>query len=379
MKVLHIITGLGDGGAESVLFRLTSYSQANDNVIISLSSQGKYGPLFKDKGIKVIALSIGSEANLLAGFLKLVKLIRTEKPDIVQTWMYHADFFGGLAAVLAGKRNCLFWNIRHSDLSIKANGVRLVLLAKLLAFLSHFLPQVVFCCSHVAKESHQSIGYDKDKIHIISNGFNTQKFTPSHKSKAHSRTALGIPSTAFVIGMVARFNIQKNHETLVSAFQLVRNEFNNVHLLLVGSGNEERQQKVELMIADSKLQNQVTFIPREDDIVKIYRLIDLHVLSSSFGEGFPNVLGEAMACGVPCVATDVGDSKIIIGETGWITPPRDVISFASNVLEAITEFYDKPLQWGQRKKACRQRVINYFEIDHMYRSYQHNWQSIVKR
>lgn len=373
-----MITGLGDGGAESVLYRLICESPEVEHIVVSLTSPGKYGPLLEKQGIKVKCLGIRFNLHFFSKLLYLIRFIRSTMPDAVQTWMYHADLIGGFATMLSGCSDRLIWNIRHSDVSIKKNGIGLVLLVRLSALFSHILPKSVLSCSHVASDLHSGLGYCAIKMEVIPNGFDTRKFLPSTSMRTKTRSELGVTDDTFLIGMVARFNIQKDHEMLVSALKLLNKYDHSFKILLIGSGNELRQNEIEGLVCKSGLNSNVHFLGARNDLPALYNAMDLHVLSSSFGEGFPNVIGEAMACGVPCLATDVGDSKLIIDRTGWVTQPGDEVAFARAIDTAICEFNQTPV-WLERKALARKRIVDKFEVSVMVKSYISQWESCSRK
>ncbi|WP_240537181.1 glycosyltransferase family 4 protein [Marinomonas flavescens] len=369
-KVLHIITGLNNGGAEAVLYRLCTHDKNNRHVVISLMDEGKYGPLLNEAGIDVHCLDMQAGRVSIVGLYKLFKLLRSLKPDVVQTWMYHADLIGGLVARLAGIKN-VYWNIRHTTLDPEHSKRSTILIAKLCAKLSTFVPKGVICCAEKAVEVHSKIGYSFAKMTVISNGYNLSnlKIMPDAQKILSEELGDIFP----IIGMVGRFDPQKDHFGLLSAFSILKKGGVSYKLALVGRDLNSVNLTLIEKIKALDLNGEVLLLDQRKDIPVIMNSLTLHVLSSSFGEAFPNVLAEAMACGTPCVTTDVGDAARIVGHTGWVVPPKDPKALANAISEALHEKECFPEQWAERKKACRERIVENFSIDTMVDDYQKNW------
>ena len=234
-KVLHVITGLNDGGAEGVLARLCLHSNEVTHVVISLMDEGKYGPLLKRSGVAVHCLSMSSGIPSIGRMIQLVRLIRLERPDAVQTWMYHADLLGGLAARLAGVRR-VFWGVRMSSLEQGKSSRLTRWIASVSALLSVWVPKKIICCANKAVSVHGELGYDRDKLTMIPNGYDLSRFKadPSRGNKIRKQLGLGYES--FVIGMVGRFDPLKDHSNLLEALAKLAEKEIDFQCLLVGKG-----------------------------------------------------------------------------------------------------------------------------------------------
>ena len=184
--VVHIITGLDDGGAEAVLYRLCLNDKDNDHHVITLMDEGKYGPLLRNAGINVLCLNMPRGRLTPGGLLRLYRLLRGHRRAIVQTWMYHADLVGGLVARLAGNR-CVCWGVRHGDLGPDSRRST-IFIARLSWLFSSFLPRYIVCCAHRAAEVNQRFGYEKEKFVIIPNGYDTEQFQPDASVRDRVRT-----------------------------------------------------------------------------------------------------------------------------------------------------------------------------------------------
>ncbi len=373
MKVTHIITGLNDGGAEAVLYRLCLNDTQNSHSVISLMDMGKYGPLLQTADIKVYCLGMPRGKVKLSGVLHLYQLIRSIRPDVVQTWMYHADLIGGLVAKFAGIRR-VFWGIHHSTLEPKKSRWSTILIARICGALSWLIPSKIVCCAEKSTHIHAGLGYAPRKFIVIPNGYNVEEFRPDESARQRLRSEWAIDEDTPLIGMVARFDPQKDHQNLFLALSHLRQSGQPFKCLLVGSGVDGMNTILHKLVDHYGLQDTVVLLGRRNDIPALMNALDIHVLSS-FGEAFPNVLAEAMACGTPCVSTDVGDAALIVGDTGWIVPPQDPEALAQAINTAIEARQDAK-SWFNRKHAARQRIVENFSVTRMVRGYTEQWQSL---
>ena len=366
LKILHVITGLFTGGAEMMLAKLLAHLPANQtrHTVVSLTGSGPLAARIAGLGIPVITLGmnkgrLAKGPALIAGFLRLRRLIRQEQPDIVQAWMYHANLFAGLAAAGAPGAPPVIWGIRQSDLDPKISKPSTIRIAKLGGRLSRALSNKILCCSDVARVVHERIGYDPARMVVIPNGFDLNEFKPDAEARARLRREIAVPDEAPLIGLIARFDAQKDHRNFLAAAGQVRKALPNAHILLCGSGADAGNREIAGWIDDFNIGANCRLLGARADIPAVTAALDVAVSSSAFGEGFPNVLGEAMAAGVPCVATDVGDSRMIVGNTGHVVPPRAPVVLA----EAILALLRLPAAERQALSvAARQRIADEFEI-----------------
>lgn len=371
--VMHVITGLNDGGAESVLYRLCTANNPKMYHVISMMGPGKYGPLLEASGVRVTCLNMSSGRISFSGLFKLYRLFKVENPTVVQTWMYHADLIGGLIARLSGINN-VFWNIRHSELQPGKSKRSTILVAKACAYLSRWVPKKIVCCAEKSKQVHIDYGYDQSKMIVINNGYNLEKFKPDVIARAHIRAELKLPDDVVFLGMVGRFNIQKNHEGLLVSLKLLKKNGVYFKCALVGAGMNHVNSELNAWIEEQGLVSDVLLLDQRTDIPSIMNALDIHIFSSTFGEGFPNVLAEAMACGTPCVSTDVGDAVQIVGNTGWIVPVNDSEAFANALLSAAYERSERYIYWRERSIAAIERIQSNFSLNKMVEAYIDIWE-----
>lgn len=368
-RVLHVITGLNDGGAEAVLYRLCT-QEPSKHQVISLMDNGKYGPLLIKYNIPVYQLNLNPSKPSPYKIFELYKLIKKIEPSIVQTWMYHADLLGGIAAKTAGVPK-IFWGIRHSNLSKGTIKPTTYAVMKSCALLSHFIPTKIISCSKAAVNSHIAQGYDSDKFEVVQNGYDLNSFRPLSQSVERVNfSSAGFP----VIAMVARFDIQKDHANLLNALSILKNKGLNFHLVLVGKGINHDNFELMQLIKDSSLvvDKDITLYGQSDNIPLLMNSIDLHVLSS-LGEAFPNVLAEAMACGIPCISTDVGDAKEIVSEYGWIVESQNSTLLAEAIESALEELLSDGFKWQIRKKEGINHIRENFELKSMVDGFSKVW------
>ena len=378
-QILHIISSLSAGGAEMMLYKLISNSRNGINhKVISLTSKGLVAEKLKRLDVPVSNLKMSKNPQLLIKILGLRKHIKNYNPDIVQTWMYHSDLLGGLAAKLAGDYPVV-WNIRHSNLNLEADKRTTIWTAKICAKLSGIIPQKIITCSKTAKQFHADLGYDKSKIKVIPNGFDIDEFKSQDGAKTSLVEELSIPEDSFLIAMVARFNPQKDFETLFSAMEFLRDEyfdlFKKTHLILCGNGITWDNDKLAEWIKKRELSKNVHLLGRRDDIPRIMAAVDINTLSSRSGEGFPNVIGEAMASETPCVVTDVGDAAFIVGDTGEVVAPRSPEKLAESWKKMMELTETEINKLGQK---ARQLILDNFEIGKIADEYLDVYKRILK-
>jgi glycosyltransferase involved in cell wall biosynthesis len=366
-RLCVIISGLGTGGAQMMLHRLMLHldRQTFSPEIIALTGEESFAERFRQ--IEVPVRFIGMQGGLPdpRWMLRLDAAVRQASPHLVQTWMYHADLLGGLAARRAGIP--LVWNIRHSNLDPKVDSRATMLVARACGLLCRFLPHRVICCAAEAKRAHLALGYQAEKMIVIPNGFDLDILRPDPQARLQVRQELGIAPEDFVIGLVGRFHPQKDHATFILAARHLRAKRPQTCFVLCGDGVDGDNSALTAPIEAAGLRAAFRLLGRRDDIPRLTAAFDLATSSSCCGEGFSNTVGEAMACGVPCVATDVGDSAIIIGDSGLVVPPGAPEAFAAACEKIALLTPAQRSQWGER---ARRRVEERFSIRAVVASYQ---------
>jgi glycosyltransferase involved in cell wall biosynthesis len=370
MNVFHVITGLNDGGAEAVLYGLCSHDQSNQHTVISLSGPGKYASKLKSLGVPVTTLNMSPDHSSLFKFISLVLLFVRDKPDVVQTWMYHGDLVGGLAARMAGIKSVI-WGIHNSTLKPGISKKTTIFIVNILAKLSSWIPARIAVCAQRSIEVHQALGYDRDKMCFIPNGYDLSKFKRGLDFQSKLRLNLVSNQSIPLIGMVARFDPQKDHVNLLDALAILSRGGLAFRCVLVGTGLDSSNPQIIELISRRNLVGHLQLLGRRSDVPRIMNALDLHVLPSAYGEAFPNVVAEAMACGTPCVVTDVGDAAYIVGDVGWVVPPQDPIALAQAISTAIHELNTEDGE--KRGYLSRLRIEENFSIEQMIGRYNCLW------
>ncbi|WP_456384910.1 glycosyltransferase family 4 protein [Desulfolithobacter sp.] len=360
VRIVHVITGLQTGGAEMMLCSLLSAMDRTvfSSEVISLVDTGPIGERIMQSGTPVQALGMRRGVPDPVAVLSLARKLRLARPDIVQTWMYHADLIGGLAAKLAGNVPVV-WGIHNVDLDPEVTKQSTIWTARACAGLSRWLPGKIICCADVARQIHVGLGYDASRMVVIPNGFDTDKFRPDAQKRAMVRRELGIQDEALLVGMVGRFHPLKDHRNFIKAASLLHKKIPDVEFLLCGEGLSWENRALSEWIDSAGLRNHFHLPGRRKDIPAIMSALDVYS-SSSAGEAFPLVIGEAMACGVVCVVTDVGDSGLIVGDTGAVVEPRNAKALAGEIERILKIPAQERRALGERARA---RILENFRLD----------------
>ncbi len=371
VKVLHVIIGLNIGGAELMLKRLIESHQGNSNYlhsVVSMTLVGKVGAQLQEMGVEVRAFGMRSPLDIPRAFWQLVRMIRAECPDIVQTWMYHADLLGGLAALLAGNRHVI-WGVRRTDVEVGGNRAT-KLVRQVCSMLSGWLPHTIVCAANASLRSHIAVGYCSSRIVVVPNGFDVARLVATSAQRDALRKQCGFGADAIVIGTIARFDEAKDHANFVRAAGLLTQQYSDVRFLLVGLDCDASNAELVSWIAATGYADRFVLLGQRADVPVCLAAMDIYCLHSHT-EGFPNGLGEAMAMGLPCVATDVGDAALLLSDTGVIVPKEDSAALAQGLKQLLEMTLEDRLSLGQKAKAriyseftmvrCRERFEAIYE------------------
>lgn len=373
VRVLHVITGLNTGGAETILCRLleTLRPPAFEHVVVALGPPGS------------LSTRIGAVAQLHhlgmdparprpRDLWRLRRIVCSSAPDVVHGWMYHGNIAAALATL--GLRLPLLWGIRQSlyDLTKEKRLTRLIIGVG--ALLSR-RPRQILYNSVVSARQHEGAGYDATRTRVIPNGFDTEMFRPDDAARLRLREELALPADALLVGLVARVHPIKDHANFLRAAALFAADYPKAHFVLVGDGADADNSALSGLIRELNLRDRVHLCGRRTDIAAIDAALDIGSCSS-WGEAFPNAIGEAMACGVPCVATNVGDVLQIIGDTGGVVPARDPSALAAGW--ARLGALDVPARRALGLRA-RQRIIERYALAAMSEQYADLYASLIRK
>lgn len=370
--ILHIITGLKRSGAENVLFRLAKKLTNFRHAVICLSEQEPNDLTDDLKALGIDVFHLGIKPKRPFSLLKcysIRSLIRSLKPDIIQTWMYHADVIGGLMAKLSCKKP-IIWNIRNGTFAPPNRPSKNIpIIVRVAAFLSRFIPHTMLSCAQNAIQFHQSIGYSTVPFIHIPNGIDCDRFTISATKRDDFRKKINVSNTTPCVGLVARWHSQKDIPTFLKACHYIHQNNQNIHFVLVGHNLDNTNNDLcHLVNTYPGLSNKLTLMGSYNDMPTIMNGIDILCVTSAFGEGFPNVIGEAMACGTPCVTTDVGDAAIIVNDNEYICPIEDANRIAISIQKRLT----KPIQ----PNVLRDYIKDHYTLEHMTTMYNTFYQNI---
>mgnify|MGYP003761330961 CR=1 FL=1 len=378
IHITHIITGLYVGGAENMLSKLlTQFS--NKDIKCSVISLLPLGPLaFQIKSLNIPVYSLNMNRSHIQSFSSLFmlgRLLNHLKPDIIQTWMYHADLIGGIAAKLFLKNTPVVWNIRHNVIEKGVDKKSTHFVSKICGLLSSYLPELIICCSNSSIINHQKYGYNISKLMIIPNGFNIDKFKFDESIRTSIRNSMGITEKEIVIGMVARFHPHKDHRNFINACSILIKHLPILRIILIGDNVSPKNVELNNLLLENRLHDKTFLLGRRDDVANYLSAFDIGVLSSS-GEAFPNVLGEMMACELPCVTTDVGDTKEIIGDCGLVVPSKDPLKLANAILQLALKSSISRRELG---KKSRQRIFKFYNIETISNKYLSLYYNVLEK
>lgn len=364
-RVCHLITGLDPGGAEITLYRLLrggNPARVSPSVV-SLLPGGALAPAIRALGVPVVDLGLTRGRLDPRGVWRLHRHLRAIQPDLLQTWMYHADLLGAIAGAWLSSIPVV-WNLRASDMDFSRYPPLSAWTVRACARLSH-VPRAIVANSEAGVAHHTRLGYRARSWAVIPNGVDAEEFRPDPAAGAAVREELGLPADAVVIGMAARLDPMKDHATLMVAVRTLVEHDPRVHVVLAGAGVTEATLGLTRGGTADGLRHRVRVLGRRADVARLMQAWDLAV-SSSLSEGFSNVIVEAMATGVPCVVTDVGESARMVGDTGVVVPPRDPERLAAACRLLIEE---GAAARRRRGAAARARVQGEFALDQMITAY----------
>jgi glycosyltransferase involved in cell wall biosynthesis len=369
----HVITGLNTGGAEMMLARLLEQHERSSfrPIVFCLTDEGPVADRIRALGIPVhpLGLSRGIPNPLVV--IRLARALRRNRAVVVQSWLYHADLIGGLAARLA--RIPVVWGIHNSQLQGNAAGRGLRIVIQLCRRVSPFLPTCIVCVAESARTAHVELGYPGRKMMVIPNGFDLARFRPDAATRHRIRIDLQIDMDEPVVMIVGRFAPLKNHRLFVKAAGLVADRVSCARFVMVGDELDAANPELADWIDRTGHRSRFHLLGRRVDIPDLLTAADVVALTSNT-EAFPLAIGEAMATGVPCVSTDVGDARQLISNDGRIVPVGDPHAFADALIDLIERPKDERRAVGE---GARARIEAEFDLAVIADRYDHLWQSLA--
>tara|TARA_B100000780_G_scaffold102373_1_gene71574 strand:+ start:30002 stop:31156 length:1155 start_codon:yes stop_codon:yes gene_type:complete len=346
-KPLHIITSLSIGGAETMLLRLIKHKPdlVKSTIVISLTDNGEIGRILESMGVSVISLGMHNWSSIFKALFKLKKIIQNEKPDIIHTWMYHANILGGIAAFLAKNKN-IIWSIRRSEFT-RGESLSTYIVMRIGAMFSNVIPKVIVCVAESGLKNHQNYGYKSDSMIVIPNGFDLEHLKHDPVVRKEIRKELNIYDDEVVIGCVGRFHESKGYEILIASSVEVIKLNEKVRYLLIGRDLDQQNTILMEWINKTGFSDHFLLAGEKHNVADYMSAMDIYCLSS-ITEGFPNVVGEAMASALPCVVTSVGDVQKITGNNAILVQPKNKKLLSKGLCEILNMDNEKRYRMGLR-------------------------------
>jgi len=373
VRVLHVITELDTGGAETMMAQVVTGGDRHrfHHAVVSLTTVGPVGAELLDNGVEVFALGMDRRLPNPFRSLALRRLIGEMRPDVIKTWLYHANL---VTSLVAPRRIPIVWGVHSISLGDDFLGLRTRIVARACGPLSKWSPRRIVYDSHASAAAHQAIGYDATKAVVIPNGFDTNVFKPDPAAARALRGELGIADDVPLVGMVARFHPAKDHRTFLEAAALLRRDFPRIAFVLCGGmGITAENRVLTQWIDDLALGDVVHLLGRRENLPDFMAALDVG-MASSMTESFPLVVGELMAAGTPCVVTDVGDMRFLAGDVAIIVPPRDPRALAdgcATLLRAPAE------ERRRRGLAGRERIMARFSLNETMAPYERLFETVL--
>lgn len=374
MTVFHIITSLTTGGAERALYNVLAGGliESNNTAVLSLQDEGTYGERIRALDVPVYTLGMHRRIPTPATLWRLRQAVAELRPQLIQGWMYHGNLAASTAARMIPRKNpAVIWNIRHSLYSLKAEKPLTQQVIRANRWAAGGVDAIIYN-SRIAKKQHEAFGFAATKSQVIPNGFDTYRLAPNSDRGRATRGILDIPEEATVIGHVARFHPIKDHASFLRAAVAVMHQKPDLICLLVGR-EVDLENPALADVVPPELADRFCFVGERKNISDLMRAMDVFCQSSR-SEGFPNVLGEAMALGVPCVATDVGDSRDIVGDTGEVVPPSDSEALAKGLLAMLDRTSEERTALG---RAARTRIETRYALPSVVEQYRELYERVT--
>lgn len=356
MKILFIARQLNIGGAERQLVTLANElaARGHEIVIASYYPGGALSKKLDTSRVRLISLDKRSRWDVFSFCFNVVRVVRREKPAVVHGWMYTQNVIATIGKIFHPQVK-LFWCIRSSNLSDVLDW-----LENATVWFQNRLAPLADCIvvnSQAGLEYAVADGIPREKLRFIPNGIDTDLFYPDQAERQRVRAEWGVTDSEKVVGNVSRFDPIKNHPFFLRAAAKVAAEYPNVRFVCIGHGKAAYLESLQAQASALGIADKVMWVQARPDIRAMYNALDV-LCSTSLSEGFPNVIGEAMACGRRCVVTDVGDSKLVVDDTGAAVPSNDVEALAA----ALRRELEAP---EALNLAARQHILDKFTVAHL--------------
>jgi glycosyltransferase involved in cell wall biosynthesis len=375
IRIVHLVTNLESHGAERVLAKIVTASNPEKitHYVVSMKDVGPVGEYLRSMGIVVIALRLPSPAAIASAPFHFAAMLRRVRPHILHCWMYHANLFGALIGKVASQPY-IIWSLRASNTHMEHYSLITRSIVRQGGHFSRWADMIIVN-SEAGQQLHRSWGYEADKMKFIPNGFDLNRFKPDMEARASLRSELGIHQNVILIGLIARFHPIKDHSSFLQAASVLKSKFPQVEFLLCGDDICTDNLALNDLLRQYDLQGRIHLLGSRSDVPRIMASLDIHCLTST-SEASPNVVGEAMACAVPCVVTDVGDSARLVGDTGYVVPSGDSRAISNACIQLVEMETELRKELGTR---ARQRIRDKFDLEYMLQCYFDTYESVARK
>lgn len=374
VRVMYVISDLSVGGAEMMLYKLLAGTDLSrfEPVVVSLMEGGALRARVEALGVKVHTVGVRPKLPTPLDLWRLVRLTREINPDLVVGWMYHSCLAVQLAGLFSKTKAAALWSIHYSVGSLAAEKRLTAAVIRACAWLSR-TPRRIIYVSRDGRAKHGPLGFSTENACVIPNGVDAEAFQPSPEARASVRSELGLEAGALLVGMVSRYHPMKDHANFLRAAALLSERHAGAHFVLVGRGADEDNAELRELINGLGLAGRTHLLGERHDVPRLTAALDIFSLSS-YCESFPNVIGEAMACAVPCIVTDVGDAAWIVGDTGRVVPTRDARALARAWAEMVALGAGGRVALG---RAALARACELFPVKAVVRRYETLYEAVL--
>jgi glycosyltransferase involved in cell wall biosynthesis len=364
IAILFLIRSMHVGGTERQLVALAKGLDKHrfDVHIALLYGDGALLKELKDvQNIEVTDLEKKGRWDLVKFFWRLIRFIRHNSFDIVYSFLPDVNLIATLAVFFGRHRHRLIWGIRASNLDFHRHG-RLPKISYRLQRLLAGIPDIIVSNSEAGLSSIVRLNPFVKKTVVIPNGIDLQRFRPNIDARIEYRKRLNVTDHERLIGIVARIDPMKDYETFIESVSILERKVKNLRFICIGGGPADYRARLAKFAAKKKIDEKIIWYGTCFEMPSMYNALDIVCSASSHGEGFSNAIGEAMACGIPCVVTDVGDSKMIVGDAGVVVAPGEPEALAAGIQKILQrKAENKDLLADQ----VRRRIVSNFSVDQL--------------
>jgi glycosyltransferase involved in cell wall biosynthesis len=360
LRILFLTRSLGFGGAERQLVELARVLHVGGHQVTVAEFYGP-GPLASElvtAGVRVISLEKRGRWDLLHFAGNLVDHIRREKPQVLHSYLPEPNIIASLVKARFPRLKVV-WGVRASNMDFRRYGLVSRASFASTVVLSR-IADAIIANSEVGAAFHAAHGYPTHTMHVVPNGIDTVRFQPDSSARAKERAALSVAEDTLVIGAMGRLDVMKDHPTFLRAAALFSKSHSGpVKFVITGAGPADYVARMRHLASELGLADCLAWLDTRPDAERILNACDIMTSTSAFGEGFPNVIGEAMACGVPCVATDVGDTARVLGQEGVLVP----VAAPERVAAGWTSLAER--RSPALSARCREHIVSEFSVDRL--------------